>query len=39
MLRVNPEFSTDALKMIFSIADPSLVETLFDGLRMAGLKE
>jgi adenylate cyclase len=39
MLRVNPEFSTDALKKIFSIADLSLVETILDGLRKAGMKE
>jgi adenylate cyclase len=39
MLRANPEYSEDAFRMIYSIADADFVERWLDGIRKAGWKE
>jgi adenylate cyclase len=39
MLRRSPEFSLEAVRMIFSYVNPDFTESWIDGLRMAGLKE
>jgi hypothetical protein len=36
MLRSNPEYSEDAFRMIFSIADADYVERWIGGIRKAG---
>jgi hypothetical protein len=36
MLRNNPEYSEEAFKMIFSIADPAFIESWLSGVRRAG---
>jgi adenylate cyclase len=39
MLRSNPEYSEDAFRMIYSIADVDFVERWLGGIRKAGLEE
>jgi adenylate cyclase len=39
MLRSNPEYSEDAFRMIYSIADADFVERWLGGIRKAGWKE
>jgi adenylate cyclase len=36
MLRNNPEYSEDAFRMIFSIADAAFIESWLEGIRKAG---
>jgi adenylate cyclase len=39
MQRRNPGSPSDAFRMIYSLADPDIIERWVDGLRKAGLKE
>jgi adenylate cyclase len=39
LLRVHPEFSLAAYRLVYAALDPDLTEHIFDGLRKAGLKE
>ena len=39
MLRRNPEFSPDALRTVFSFANPAFIDDWLAGLRKAGLEE